>query len=104
VGRNPQAHIVFVGFCIEGDLRMTSATNPNTIIELHEWLDDHGWKRDELTPNGVTFWRWPINDHIIELPNQASLRKAIAIVFLAADIMKIYPEPPDRRRPRYPQS
>ena len=102
MGRNPQAHIVFVGFCIEGDLRMTTAVQTNTIIELHEWLDDHGWTRDELMPSGVTLWRWPSNDHIIELPNQVSLRKAIALAFLAADIMHTYPEP-NRRHGKYLQ-
>lgn len=72
---------------------MTTAVQIETVIELHEWLDDHGWIRDDLQSSGVTLWRWPVNDHIVEVPSQVRLRKAIALAFLAADIMHTYPEP-----------
>ena len=71
---------------------MTTTTQTRTIIELYEWFDDHGWNRDEVLATGATLWRWPVNDHIIEIPNQVRLVGAIALAFLAADIMHTYPE------------
>jgi hypothetical protein len=77
---------------------MTMVAQIETVIELHEWLDDHAWIRDEVQISGITLWRWPVNDHIIEVPGQVRLRTAIALAFLAADIMHTYPEPNKHRR------
>jgi hypothetical protein len=72
---------------------MTTSLQAKTTIEFHEWFEDHGWTCDETLNNGATLWRWPINDHILEIPYEPRVIKIIALAFLAANIMEEWPEP-----------